>query len=99
MTQTPQDDTNDLPDLSDESEVGLPNPDRSAHGKMPPLDDDELAVAAARERVEAGVDDYVPDDVPDATDPLPEGTSDEADLVQRGIVESDVAVNGDGEPV
>ncbi len=98
MTETPQDDRDDLPDLPDQTEAGLPRPDRSEHGKMPRLDDDELAVVAARERVEAGIDDYVPEDVPDATDPLPEGTSEEADLVQRGIAESGVAVDGDGEP-
>lgn len=98
MPETPQDDRPDLPDLGDLTEVGLPNPDRSEHGKMPELDDDQLAVIAARERVEAGIDDYVPEDVPDATDPLPEETSEEADLVQRGLAESGVAVDADGEP-
>jgi hypothetical protein len=39
--------------------------------------------------------DYVPEDVPPATDPLPEGSSEEADLAQRGLVE-EVPVDDDG---
>jgi hypothetical protein len=43
--------------------------DRHFHGKEPPrLNDDELARRAEQERVEFGVDDYDPDDVPPATD-------------------------------
>jgi hypothetical protein len=35
--------------------------------------------------VAAGLADYAPGDVPDATDPLPPEASDEADLAQRGL--------------
>lgn len=42
-------------------------PDRHEHGKMPGhLNDDELARRTEQERVEAGLDDYDPNDVPDA---------------------------------
>jgi hypothetical protein len=44
-------------------------PDHTAHGKMPKhLNDDELQRRTEHERVEAGVDDYDPDDVPPATE-------------------------------
>ena len=87
MTDTPHEDPLDVPVLLDPTDAGLPQADRSGHGKMPQLDDDDLALVVARERVAAGLADYVPDDVPDATDPLPEGSSEEADLAQRGLVE------------
>jgi hypothetical protein len=87
MTDTPNDDPLETPELLDPADAGLPNPDRSEHGKMPDLDDDQLALIVARERVAAGLQDYVPEDVPPATDPLPEGSSEEADLAQRGLVE------------
>jgi hypothetical protein len=49
--------------------------DRREHGGAPDrLDDDQLARLTEEERVEAGVDDYDPDEVPPATDePLPSG--------------------------
>ena len=48
--------------------------DRREHGGAPQhLDDDKLAEITEDERVEAGVDDYNPDEVPPATDPLPAG--------------------------
>jgi hypothetical protein len=87
MTDTPGEDPLEVPQLLDPEDAGLPNPDRSGHGKMPELSDDELALIVARERVAAGLQDYVPDDVPPATDPLPEGSSELADLAQRGLVE------------
>ena len=60
---------------------------RSEHRGMPLRpDDDELALAAERDRVAAGLADYVPEDVPPATDPLPEGTPEEVDLAQRGLL-------------
>jgi hypothetical protein len=47
-------------------------PDRREHGGMPPrMDDDDLALRTERERVEAGLQDYVPEDVPPATDAAP----------------------------
>lgn len=48
---------------------------RREHGGAPQhLDDDQLAELAEEERVDAGVDDYDPDEVPPATDtpPAPE---------------------------
>jgi hypothetical protein len=47
--------------------------DRREHGGAPMSpDDDELARRVEQERVEAGIDDYDPDDVPPATDePVP----------------------------
>jgi len=49
--------------------------DRREHGGAPQrLDDDTLAEMAEDERVDAGLDDYNPDEVPPATDPLPPGT-------------------------
>lgn len=69
---------------------------RSEHRGMPLRpDDDELELAAQRDRVAAGVADYAPDDVPDATDPLPEGTDEAVDLAQRGLL-GDTSVD-DGE--
>lgn len=48
------------------------NRDRREHGGAPQrLDDDKLAEMAEDERVEAGLDDYNPDEVPPATDPPP----------------------------
>ena len=87
MTDTPHEDPLEVPELIDPADAGLPTPDRTGHGKMPELDDDDLALAAARERVAAGLEDYVPEDVPPATDPLPEGSSEVADLAQRGLVD------------
>src|SRR5437899_12614997 len=49
--------------------------DRREHGGAPQrLDDDTLAEMTEDERVDAGLDDYNPDEVPPATDPLPPGT-------------------------
>lgn len=89
MTEPTAEDPLEVPELLDPSDAGLPSPDRSGHGKMPDLDDDQLALIAQRERVAAGLADYVPDDVPPATDPLPEGASEAADLAQRGLLEEE----------
>jgi hypothetical protein len=62
-------------------------PDREVHGGMPMKpDDDELAARTERERAAAGLQGGVPADVPPATDPLPENSSPEADLAQRGLL-------------
>jgi hypothetical protein len=46
---------------------------RRVHGGMPTrLDDDRLARLTEEERVEAGVDDFDPDEVPPATDEPPQ---------------------------
>ncbi len=58
------------------SVAGMTDPqfhrDRREHGGAPQrLDDDLLADIAEDERVDAGLDEYNPDEVPPATDPLP----------------------------
>jgi len=75
----------EVPELLDRADAGLPPQDRHHHGGVPDLDDDELARTVQRERVAAGLEDYAPDDVPPATDPLPDGSSEAADLAQRGL--------------
>lgn len=52
-------------------EFGIP--DRREHGGAPARhDDDGLARRTERERVDAGIEDYDPDDVPPATDTEPQ---------------------------
>jgi hypothetical protein len=47
--------------------------DRREHGGSPEhIDDEQLARLAGEERVEAGVDDFDPDEVPPATDTPPQ---------------------------
>ena len=46
---------------------------REHGGASQRLNDDELAEITEDERVEAGLDDYNPDEVPSATGPLPPG--------------------------
>ena len=72
----------------------LPQPIAQGHAGMPDrLDDDALQAAADRERVEAGLQDYAADQVPPAPDPLPPGSSEEADLAQRGLTEPEEATD------
>jgi len=74
----------------------LPTSTRRGHSKMPErLDDDDLALATERERVDAGLEDYAEDDVPAAADPVPDGASEEADVVQRGLSEAGFSELGD----
>ena len=48
--------------------------DRREHGGAPQrLNQDQLDRLTEEERVDAGLDDFDPDEVPPATDPLPEG--------------------------
>jgi hypothetical protein len=61
--------------LEPEFDPGLPRR-RSEHGGMPRRDDEEFALAAERDRVAAGLEDYAPDDVPPAADPPPPGSVD-----------------------
>ena len=57
--------------LEPEYDEGLRH-DRHEHGGMPLRpDDDELERAVERDRVAAGLADFVEDDVPAATDPEP----------------------------
>jgi hypothetical protein len=61
----------DLPDEPDEPDAEFRR-DRREHGGAPfHLDDDQLARLTEEERVEAGLDDYDPDDRPPATDEPP----------------------------
>jgi hypothetical protein len=59
----------DEPTLDDVMETTERAPrDRQEHGKTPPRpNDDVLAHRTEQERVEAGIDDYDPDQVPPAT--------------------------------
>ena len=69
--------------LEPQEDPGLHHLRGSQHGGMPlRLNDDELALAVERDRVAAGLADYVPP----ATDPLPEGTPEVVDLAQRGLL-------------
>jgi hypothetical protein len=62
----------DLPDEPDEPDAEF-HRDRREHGGTPfHLDDDQLARLTEEERVEAGLEDYDPDEVPPATDEPPE---------------------------
>ena len=54
--------------LEPELDPGLPRR-RTEHGGMPPRSDEEYELAVERDRVAAGLADYVPEDVPPATDP------------------------------
>jgi hypothetical protein len=54
--------------LEPEFDPGLP-PRRSEHGGMPPRSDEDYELAVQRDRVAAGLADYVPEDVPPATEP------------------------------
>ncbi len=58
---------NELDDVFEATEGA--HRDRHGHGGQPPrLDEDELQHRTEEERVELGIDDYDPDDVPPATD-------------------------------
>ena len=58
--------------------------DRRQHGGMPQhIDDDRLARLTEEERVEAGIDDYDPDEVPPATDAPPEWDVTQTDVYQE----------------
>ena len=54
--------------LEPEFDPGL-TPRRSEHGGMPPRSDEDYELAVERDRVAAGLADYVPADVPPATEP------------------------------
>jgi len=62
--------------------------DRREHGGIPGhLDDDRLARLTEEERVEAGLDDYDPDEVPPATDAPPEPDIARSDVFQEARAE------------
>jgi hypothetical protein len=65
MTETPEDAS--LDDVIVPTEQA--SRDRHEHGKQPPrLSDDDLERRTEHERVEAGIEDYDPDEVPPAAD-------------------------------
>jgi hypothetical protein len=80
--------------------------DRREHGGAPDrLDEDQLARLAEEERVEAGVDDYDPDEVPPATDvpPRPDVTQTEEFQearaeIQRELDEGELRARGERDP-
>ncbi|HST72452.1 MAG TPA: hypothetical protein VLK55_08365 [Kocuria rosea] len=88
MTTADNEDAPSLDDVIVPEEDALPRPIAKGHAGMPDhLDDDALAAATEQERVAAGLADYAPSQVPPATDPLPEGSSEAADRAQRGLLE------------
>lgn len=98
--------TEQIPDEPDQPEEQF-HRDRREHGGAPPhrLDEDHLARLAEEERVEAGVDDYDPDEVPPATDapPRPDVTQTEEFQearaeIQRELDEGEIRVRGQRDP-
>ena len=88
MTSSNDENTPNLDDVQEPDNEFLPNRIYQGHAGQPErLDDDALEAATEQERVDAGLSDYAPDQVPDATDPLPPEASDEADYAQRGLTE------------
>jgi hypothetical protein len=81
--------------------------DRREHGGMPRRpDDDELARITEEERVEAGVDDYDPEEVPPATD-VPPGPADVTETevyqeeraeVRRQYDKDELEIKGERDP-
>jgi hypothetical protein len=62
--------------------------DRREHAGQPGrLNDDQLAQLAEEERVEAGLDDFDPDEVPPATDAPPEPDTTRSDAYQEARAE------------
>lgn len=94
--------TEQLPDPPDERF----HRDRREHGGAPErLDDDQLARLTEEERVEAGLDDYDPDEVPAATDAPPEPDVTETDQylearaeIRRELDEGELRVRGERDP-
>lgn len=79
-----------LDDVIEPDNDALPTPIRQGHAGMPErIDDDALAAATEQERVDAGLIDYAPDQVPPAADPPPPGTSEAVDRAQRGLTGDD----------
>ncbi|HKA98331.1 MAG TPA: hypothetical protein VKD66_18865 [Streptosporangiaceae bacterium] len=60
---------------------------REHPGKLERLDDDQLARLTEEERVEAGIDDYDPDEVPPATDEPPPYDVTQSDVYQEARAE------------
>jgi hypothetical protein len=69
--------------------------DRREHGGAPQrLNEDELAEITEDERVDAGLDDYNPDEVPPATDPLPPDAAIRPDVRESTVYQEEQAEIG-----
>lgn len=87
MTSSENENNPNLDDVLEPDNEFLPNRIYQGHAGQPErLDDDALEAATEQERVDAGLIDYSPEQVPDATDPLPPEASEEADRAQRGLL-------------
>jgi hypothetical protein len=81
--------------------------DRRQHGGSPAhLDDDRLARLTEEERVEAGIDDYDPDEVPPATDARPEWDvtqteeyQEERAEIRREFDKDELQIEGERDPL
>jgi hypothetical protein len=81
--------------------------DRREHGGIPGhLDDERLARLTEEERVEAGIDDYDPDEVPPATDAPPEWDvtqteeyQEERAEIRREFDQDELQVEGERDPL
>ena len=79
---------------------------RREHGGSPQhLDDDQLARLTEEERVEAGIDDYDPDEVPPATDAPPQQDVTQTEEyqearaeVRRELDKDELMVEGERDP-
>lgn len=98
--ENPEDPTGQTPGLDDVIDPGgsaLPPASRRGHAKVPEgLDDDDFAAAEQEERVAAGLEDYNPEQVPAAADPVPPGSSAEAERAQRGLDQTSDEENSNG---
>ena len=66
--------------------------DRREHGGAPQrLNEDELAEITEDERVDAGLDDYNPDEVPPATDPPPPDADIRPDVRESTVYQEEQA--------
>jgi len=80
--------------------------DRREHGGSPQhLDDDQLARLTEEERVEAGIDDYDPDEVPPATDAPPQQDVTQTEEyrearaeIRRELDKDELTVEGERDP-
>src|SRR5258708_9125368 len=88
--------TEEIPDEPDEPDEQFHRDRREHGGEIDRLDEDRLARLTEEERVEAGVDDSDPDEVPPATDAPPQ-----PDIAQSEVYEEALAENppepGDGQ--
>lgn len=95
--ESPAAQTPGLDDVIDPEGSALPASSRRGHAKIPEgLDDTDFAAAEQEERVAAGLEDYNPDTVPPAVDPVPPGSSEDAERAQRGLNDTSEEENSNG---